>query len=624
MNRITKTIKSLQITDWLAIAMLLIYVVLFSTLRIRQHQSFNTNALDLAKFDQSIWNTSRGRPFQISIGENLVINSHFSPSLALFAPLYWLWPDIRLLLIVQSLLLGGAGFLIYWFFRREKPWLGLIVFAAYLLHPALHQVNLAEFRRWTLAVFATSFTLYHMLRRNYGWMALGLAVALLSKEDMAFVAIAVGLYILILQRSAKIGITTTLIGLTWLILIPFALLPALMTQDAAEGYQHAVNYSYLGSSLPEILRTVTTDPGILWQVAGEPIRLTAVFNFIWPSAFIFLLAPELALFLLPHLGFLLSSTRESMGELRAWYPSIPLILLFWAVAVGAARLSGRWQKIALGALLVAATAAWLSSSRLWPGPRFDAQRYQISEHERQVSQALRVIPPEAIVMAQDPLVPHLSHRQEIYLYPWVRNHNQPAYVVLDRDMRTYPLGPDEYRSQFYDYLAGVEYEIADQIDSFYLFEYTGQVQPEVVTDFIWDEAMQLHGYAVAAAPPGEGFSSANGGQLPAGSTLRVSLFWEMTGELDQNYTVFVHAVTPDGRLLGQHDSWPADTHRPTSVLAPGEQVRDVHYLTLNEAVNLEDITLRVGVYESISGTTIPQAGHDLFVTFPAIDGATDE
>ena len=124
MSRLRTAIKALQPSDWLAIALLLLYVLLFSILTIRQHQSFNTNALDLGKFDQSIWNTAQGRPFQITISENLVIESHFSPSLALFAPLYWIWSDIRLLFIMQSILFGGAGFLIYWFFRRQNPWLG--------------------------------------------------------------------------------------------------------------------------------------------------------------------------------------------------------------------------------------------------------------------------------------------------------------------------------------------------------------------------------------------------------------------------------------------------------------------------------------------------------------------
>ena len=94
--------SSIQLSDLLAVAVLLLFVVVFSTLTIRAHQSFNTAALDLAKFDQSIWNTSRGDPYAITLSEDTVNDSHFSPALAIFAPLYWIWADIRLLLIALS------------------------------------------------------------------------------------------------------------------------------------------------------------------------------------------------------------------------------------------------------------------------------------------------------------------------------------------------------------------------------------------------------------------------------------------------------------------------------------------------------------------------------------------
>ena len=50
---------------------------------------------------------------------------------------------------------------------------------------------------------------------------------------------------------------------------------------------------------------------------------------------------------------------------------------------------------------------------------------------------------------------------------------------------------------------------------------------------------------------------------------------------------------PDGRLLGQHDSWPAEAHRPTAVLPRGMTLRDVHYLTLSQAVASDALRLRV-------------------------------
>jgi hypothetical protein len=66
--------------------------------------------------------------------------------------------------------------------------------------------------------------------------------------------------------------------------------------------------------------------------------------------------------------------------------------------------------------------------------------------------------------------------------------------------------------------------------------------------------------------------------------------------IEQNHTVFVHTFNQDGQLLAQHDSWPADAHRPTSVLPTGTVFRDVHYLTLSQPAD-QDVLFHVGLYD---------------------------
>lgn len=616
MKKLQVSGRQLRPTDWMALLLLAIYVLVFSWLAIRQHQSFHTHALDLAKFDQAIWNTAQGRLFQITLSEKLVIESHFSPSMALFAPLYWIWADIRFLFIAQAVLLAGAGFLIYWFFRPDRPWLGLSVYAAYLMHPGLHQVNLIGFRRNTLAVFAVSFALYHLLRRRYGWMALGLAVALLSKEDMALAVVVFGLYLLVVHRSWKVGLATFSVGVAWFALVPFVVLPALRPVPVTEGYEHAGAYfSYLGTSVPEITQTLLARPTLPLQFVLRPERLSAVFRFLWPTAFLFLLAPEIAFFMLPHLGVLLMSTSRSMGRLEAWYPAVLLVFLFWAVAVALSRLSRRWRMVAVSGLLLASLAGWLLYSQLWPGRHFEPGRYQVTAHHRQVDSALRQIPVQAIVAAQDALVPHLSHRPQIYLFPWISDGIQPDYLIFDRELGTYPLARGAYRTQFYDVLAGTEYRIEEQVGSFYVFVYEGTVSPEVSRQDTWAESLTLTGYDVAVAPPGGAFRSV-AGQIPSGGVVRVSLYWRVEQPMSQNYTVFVHLLGGDGRVLGQHDSWPADEHRPTSVLTPGTLIRDVHYVPVAESLAIKDAALRVGLYESSTGQALSTDDDQEFVVVP--------
>ncbi|MGD2148101.1 MAG: DUF2079 domain-containing protein, partial [Anaerolineae bacterium] len=315
--KLKRLFDRLQPTDWIALGLLLAYVVAFSWMAIRQHQGFRTNALDLGKFDQMIWNASQGRrPFS-TITSQSAVQGHFSPGLAFYAPLYWLWSDIRLLFIVQSICLGGAGFLIYWFVREDAPWLGLTVYAAYCLHPSLHQVNLVEFRRVTAAVLAASFSIYHMVKRQYRWMVIGLVLALLCKENMAFLAIAVGLYVLLAQRSLSAGLPVVALGLLWLALVPTLVVPAFGgTYRATKRY-----FSYLGRSPQDMLYGLLRNPSAPLEFALRPPRWAAVLRLCWPMGFLFLLAPDIAAFALPFLGYLLISTSKTMGRLGAWYPS---------------------------------------------------------------------------------------------------------------------------------------------------------------------------------------------------------------------------------------------------------------------------------------------------------------
>lgn len=242
--------SKLKRSDAVAVSLLVLYTIVFSWLMVSVHDGFRTPAVDLGKFDQAIWNTAHGRPYQITLGEESVLQSHFSPALALLAPLFWVCPDIRLLLVLQALSVAAAGFLVYWYYRAKQPWLGLGVYAAYLMHPAVHQVTLVGFNRLTLAIVLTSFVLYCLLKQRHGWMMLGLVISLLCREDMAFTWVAIGLYVAFLQRSPKIGIPLSVGGVAYLVLIPFAVLPAL---SGSTGYGHAqVNFSYLGSTVGEI------------------------------------------------------------------------------------------------------------------------------------------------------------------------------------------------------------------------------------------------------------------------------------------------------------------------------------------------------------------------------------
>jgi hypothetical protein len=66
--------------------------------------------------------------------------------------------------------------------------------------------------------------------------------------------------------------------------------------------------------------------------------------------------------------------------------------------------------------------------------------------------------------------------------------------------------------------------------------------------------------------------------------------------MDEDYTVFVHLVGPDGRLHGQADSWPVQGSYPTSQWSPGKEVTDRYEVRLDPGAPAGHYRIEVGWY----------------------------
>ncbi len=68
--------------------------------------------------------------------------------------------------------------------------------------------------------------------------------------------------------------------------------------------------------------------------------------------------------------------------------------------------------------------------------------------------------------------------------------------------------------------------------------------------------------------------------LRPGEALPVVLRWQGLQTMEEDYTVFVHLLGPDGRLHGQVDAWPVQGTLPTSRWTPGVVVDDPYQVPL--------------------------------------------
>jgi len=76
--------------------------------------------------------------------------------------------------------------------------------------------------------------------------------------------------------------------------------------------------------------------------------------------------------------------------------------------------------------------------------------------------------------------------------------------------------------------------------------------------------------------------------------LDLRLYWQALSDLDEDYTVFVHWLDEEGRILAQQDNQPRNGTYPTGLWDEGEIVEDLYHLTV--PAGRPSVLLAVGMY----------------------------
>jgi hypothetical protein len=91
------------------------------------------------------------------------------------------------------------------------------------------------------------------------------------------------------------------------------------------------------------------------------------------------------------------------------------------------------------------------------------------------------------------------------------------------------------------------------------------------------------------------------------ATVELALYWESTGRVEADYTVFTQLVGPDGQVWAQWDNPPQQGRYPTSAWSEHDTVVDRYTLTLGEDAPPGEYRLMVGMYDPATGQRLPAA-----------------
>jgi hypothetical protein len=93
--------------------------------------------------------------------------------------------------------------------------------------------------------------------------------------------------------------------------------------------------------------------------------------------------------------------------------------------------------------------------------------------------------------------------------------------------------------------------------------------------------------------------------------------WQALRPLDHDYTVFFHAIGPDGNRWGQQDTMPQGNQLPTSQWRPGQVVTDQYQVILAPGAPISsDYRYYLGLYLWQTGQRLATGTDDKVVLGP--------
>ncbi|MFE2346087.1 DUF2079 domain-containing protein [Kitasatospora cineracea] len=426
--------------------------------------SVSLGGFDLGIFDQGVRgyahfglpvSTLKSYHHEFPPGFSL-LGDHFSPVLALLAPLYWLWNDPRSLIVGQALLFAAGVPLIrritdHCFAaadqrtgRRASDLAGL----TYALGWPLLVAARGGFHEVAFAVPLTLLMLERGLAGRYRTVLLAAGLLCCTKEDLGLMVGAYGAVLLLRARhSGNRAARRT--GAVLLVAGPIAsgvaikwLIPAM---GGEPGYYW--NYGSLGPDAGGALRNLVGNPALLVEAAFDHPLKPLLLLWLFGTMFLLPLRSATVLCAVPLLAERILSTNPNHWSIARHYDSLlwPILLTSSIEVLGRLHSSNRTRRTAsrlalatVGLTLVAALPLGLASLAV---PSY----WRPQPSEAALVRAAALIPDGASVEADNQIAPRLTARTDVVLVDATPRGRD--YVLTRSNKRSFPFATDKEQAE---------------------------------------------------------------------------------------------------------------------------------------------------------------------------------
>ena len=418
------------------------FAAAYSVYGLFRHWHFDSGAFDLGIFDQVVWHLSRFEvPASTVRGYSNILGDHFSPVLALLAPLYWIAPRPETLIVAQGILLALSIVPVFVYARRRLPVgpaCGLAI--AYGLFWGMQRTATFDFHEVAFAPIVIAIAILALDAKRWPLFWAMAALLMVVKEDLIPLVGGFGL-LLLLRRHIRQGLLAIVISCVAFTVIVWFVIPAM----AGSG-----QFGYTGA-YAETMQDPWRIPILFFTPA---LKVRTILSLFAPFLFLPLLSP-LSILIVPMAAerFLASSPNLWGTAFHYWAPAAPVLAM--GAADGLARVVAwlRTRRLDSRAEVTmrACAAVCVVLSAILPGhqPLLRLARpstYRDAAVQQTGELVVALVPAGASVVAQGPILPHLSTRDQIFLLE--QKQTDAEYFIATERLDPWPLGSlDELRTE---------------------------------------------------------------------------------------------------------------------------------------------------------------------------------
>ncbi len=388
----------------LLLVWIVVLSVLYATLSVARHNRFQSGGFDLGLYDQAVWQYATFAWPYNTVKERFILGDHLTLTLPLLAPLFWLWDDVRVLLIFQAVWVSLSVFAVYKLIllRKFSPFVALCISFIYSLFYGIQYGIFFDFHPVLLAVGLIPWMLYFLESKKTKLFIATAVLLVLTQENMGLTLAALGCIYFFKKEFRNVSMVFILGGIA-------ASLLAAKTISMFHPFQYA----------PDIIYNPL-------EFFNSPEKKQVWFFTLSSFSFLPLLSPGAMLAIFFDLAQYFITGPEFD---RMWSPFMhhratlaPLVLLGALDTLALFRKRKfRVELVAIFLVLSALVQQYIFHYPLNKLSKADFWRQESWMGDNRTM--IQTIPGDWVIATQQSLIPHLSHRKEIYLF-WPRIHEQ--------------------------------------------------------------------------------------------------------------------------------------------------------------------------------------------------------